>query len=254
MKFSVFSKSVVGYKNIIKNKSSQDYLKFDYVNDGLICAVADGHSGDFFTYSHLGSKFACEVAIETLKKYEGEDIGKIKTLLDNKILQREICNRWRILVEQDIKNRLPRAFRYNYFIYGTTLLVVMITKNYIIYLKLGDGDIIIKQDNEFKKVLPSYNKNIVDCLAEDKAYDKIIYKAVINEMNINSIIIYSDGFENSFVSYKSMLKNIDNTLIKYNKNIFSKMKLEKNYDKELSDLSKSGSLDDISIVFVNALL
>ncbi|MEW9080538.1 protein phosphatase 2C domain-containing protein [Terrisporobacter glycolicus] len=254
MKFSVFSKSVVGYKNIIKNKSSQDYLQFDYINDGLICAVADGHSGDFFTYSHLGSKFACEVAIETLKKYADEDIGKIKTLFDNKILQKEICNGWKVLVEQDIKNRLPRAFKYNYFIYGTTLLGVMIKKDYIIYLKIGDGDIIIKQDDNFKKVLPSYNKNIVDCLAEDKAYDKMIYKVVINEININNIIIYSDGFENSFSSYKSMLNNIDSTLIMYNKNIFSKTKLEKNYHKELSDLSKSGSLDDISIIFVNILL
>ena len=253
MKFSVFSKSVVGYKNIIKNKSSQDYLKFENIKDGLICAVADGHSGDFFTYSHLGSKFACKVAIETLKKYADEDISKIKTLLDNKTLQKEICNGWRMLVEQDMKNSLPRAFKYNYFIYGTTLLGVMIKKDYIIYLKLGDGDILIKQGDNTKKVLPSYKKNIVDCLAEDKAYDKIIYKVVINEMNISNIIIYSDGYENSFFSYKSMVNDIDDTLIKYNKNIFSKMKLEKNYDKELSNLSKNGSLDDISIIFVNIL-
>lgn len=253
MKFSVFSKSVVGYKNIIKNKSSQDYLKFENIGDGLICAVADGHSGDFFINSHLGSKFACEVAIEILKKYADEDISRIKTLLDNKTLQKEICKGWRMLVEQNMRKSLPMVFKYNYFIYGTTLLGVMIKNEYIICLKLGDGDILIKQDDNIKKVLPSYNKNIVDCLAEEKAYDKMIYKVIKNEMNISNIIIYSDGFENSFTSYKSMINDIDNTLIKYNKNIFSKMKLEKNYDKELSNLSKIGSLDDISIIFVNVL-
>ena len=73
------------------------------------------------------------------------------------------------------------------------------------------------------------------------------------EKSIRNIIIYSDGYENSFISYKSMVNEIDNTLIKYNKNIFSKMKLEKNYDKYLSSLSENGSLDDISIIFVNIL-
>ena len=69
MKFYVFDKSVVGYKNIIKNKSSQDYLKVEKLQDGLICTIGDGHSSDFFTKSGEGAKFACEVTVDTLKKY-----------------------------------------------------------------------------------------------------------------------------------------------------------------------------------------
>lgn len=253
MKFSVFSRSVVGYKNEIKDKTSQDYLKFENIKNGIICAIADGHSGDFFINSHKGAKFACESAIEVLKKYENEDKNKIKSLLDNKRLQIEICNLWRYLVEQDMKKSLYMVFKYNYFKYGTTLLIVMIKDDYILFIKLGDGDILIKEDNNMKKVLPSYKKNIVDCLAEEKAYDKMIFKIIDYEKNISNVIIYSDGFENSFVSYKSMVKEINNTLIKYNKNIFSKMKLENDYDKYLSNLSKNGSLDDISIIFVNIL-
>lgn len=253
MKFSVFYKSIVGYKNKIKNKSSQDYLKFENIKDGIICCIADGHSGEFFTNSHKGSKFACYAAIEILKKYENEDINKMKTLLDNKTIQVEICTRWRELVEEDIKNNLPRVFKYNYFKYGTTLLVSMIKKDYILYLKLGDGEILIKQNNDTKKVLLSYPKNIVDCLAEEKAYDKMIYKIKPYESNISNVIIYSDGFENSFTSYKNMVSEIDNTLINYNKNIFSKIKVEKSYEKYLNNLSEKGSLDDISIILVNIL-
>ena len=129
----------------------------------------------------------------------------------------------------------------------------MIKDDYILFIKLGDGDILITEDNNMKKALPSYKKNIVDCLAEEKAYDKMIFNIIDYEKNISNVIIYSDGFENSFVSYKSMVKEINNTLIKYNKNIFSKMKLEKDYDKYLSSLSENGSLDDISIIFVNIL-
>lgn len=253
MKFSVFSESIVGYKNEIKNKASQDYLKFKNINNGIICTVADGHSGDFFINSHKGSKFACESAIEVLKKYENLDINKMKSLLEDKTLQIEICKQWRVLVGEDMKNSLPRVFKYNYFKYGTTLLLVMIKDDYILYLKLGDGDILVKQDDNIKKILPYYKNNIVDCLAEEKAYDKMIYKILPYEKDISSIILYSDGFENSFISYKSMINEINNTLIKHNKNIFSKMSLEKEYDKFLTRLSQNGSLDDISIIFVNIL-
>lgn len=253
MKFSVFSRSVVGYKNEIKDKVSQDYLKFENIKNGIICAIADGHSGDFFINSHKGSKFACDSAIEVLKKYENEDKNRMKSLLEDKSLQVEICNHWRALVEQDMKKSLPMVFKYNHFKYGTTLLIVMIKDDYIIFMKLGDGDILIKEDNNMKKALPSYKKNIVDSLAEEKAYDKMIFKIIDYEKNMSNVIIYSDGFENSFVSYKSMVNEIDNTLIKYNKNIFSRMKLEKNYYEYLSSLSKNGSLDDISIIFVNIL-
>ena len=36
MKFSVFSRSVVGYKNEIKDKTSQDYLKFENIKNGIM--------------------------------------------------------------------------------------------------------------------------------------------------------------------------------------------------------------------------
>ena len=251
MKFSVFTKSVTGYKNEVKNKSSQDSLKYEKIKNGLICVIADGHSGEFFTASHKGSKFACEASIDILKKYIDKDINEMKLLLQEKTLQIEICNKWRDLVKKDMKVNLPMVFRYNYFKYGTTLLVVMIKDDYVLYLKLGDGDILVKQDDSIKKIFPPYKTNIVDCLAEEKAYEKMIYKIEKYEKNISNIIIYSDGFENSFVSTEKMIDEINNTLVNYNKNIFSKMKLEKSYEKYLSDLSKIGSLDDISIVFIN---
>ena len=251
MKISIFSKSIVGYKNKIKNRSSQDYLKCENINNGVICAIADGHSGEFFTKSDKGSKFACEAAIEVLKKYEYKNKNEMKSLIEDKSLQVEIYNKWREFVSQDMKNNLPMIFKYNYFKYGTTLLITMIKDDYIFYLKLGDGEILIKNNNNISKVLPSYNKGIVDCLAEENAYYKMICKIINFENSISNIIIYSDGFENSFNLYGNMINEIDNTLIKYNKNIFLKNQLEKNYNEYLSNLSENGSLDDISIIFIN---
>lgn len=251
MKISVFSKSIIGYKNKIKNKSSQDYLKYENIDNGVICAIADGHSGEFFINSDKGSKFACEAVIRVLKKYENKDKKQMKSLIEDKSLQIEIHDIWKELVSEHMKNNLPMVFKYNYFKYGTTLLTVMIKDNYIFYLKLGDGDILIKKYNKMMKIFKPYNKSVVDCLAEEKAYDKMVCKIIDFESNINSVIIYSDGFENSFNSYETMINEIDNTLSRYNKNIFLRSELEKNYNRYLNDLSENGSLDDISVIFIN---
>ena len=251
MNFYILEKSVIGYKNMIKNRSSQDYLKVEKINEGLICTIADGHSGDFFTQSHKGSKFACEAAINVIKKYVSKDINEIDYLLENKVLQKEICDEWRFLVNCDIEKNLPRVFKYNYFKYGTTLLAVLLTEQYILYIKLGDGDILLKKDKQLQKILQSYNTKLVDCIAEDEAYEKIIYKIEENKKDISDIIIFSDGFENSFISYNDMIENIDKTILAYKKSVFSRYILEKNYEKYLKNLSENNSLDDISIIFVN---
>lgn len=251
MKISVFSKSIVGYKNKIKNKSSQDYLKYENIENGVICAIADGHSGEFFVNSDKGAKFACEAAIEVLKKYENKNKSQMQSLIEDKSLQFEIYNKWREFVLQDMKNKFPMVFKYNYFKYGTTLLITMIKDDYIFNLKLGDGEILMKNDNKIRKILPSYRQSVVDCLAEEKAYNKMICNIIDFESNVSNIIVYSDGFENSFNSYENMINELDNTLIKYNRNIFSKNNLEKNYNIYLNKLSEKGSLDDISIIFIN---
>lgn len=253
MNFYVFNKSIVGYKNKINNKSSQDYLEIESMPEGLICTIADGHSGDFFTHSHKGSKFACKAAIEVIKKYINKDMNEIEILLKEKVLQKEICDKWRYLVSLDMKENLPSVFKYNTFKYGTTLLLVLIKENYILYMKLGDGDILLKKHNKIENALPVYKKNIVESMSQEKSYEKIIYKIEKNEKDTSDIIIFSDGFENSFVSYDDMIEDINNTIIKYKKSIFSKYLLEKNYDKHLIKLSENRSLDDISIIFINLL-
>ena len=173
--------------------------------------------------------------------------------MKKKVIQKEICDKWKLLVGNDMRENMSKAYKYDYFKYGTTLLAVLIKDNYILCLKLGDGDILLKKNQEVIKVLPNYKKNIVDCMAEENSFEKIIYKIEKNQNNISDIIIFSDGFENSFVNFDSMIKDINKTILKYNKTIFSRYILENKYDKYLRKLSDNNSFDDISIVFVNIL-
>ena len=74
-----------------------------------------------------------------------------------------------------------------------------------------------------------------------------------NNKDISDVIIFSDGFENSFNYYNQMIDSLNNTIREYKKNVFSKYRLEKTYDIYLNKLSKNKSFDDISIIFVNIL-
>ena len=177
----------------------------------------------------------------------------MKNLLDNKILQKEIYDKWKSKVDLDIQKSLPRAFKYNYLKYGTTLLGVLIKEDFILYIKLGDGDILLKKNEEIERALLFRNNSIVDSLVEDKSYEKMIFKIEKNNKDISDVIIFSDGFENSFNYYNQMIDSLNNTIREYKKNVFSKYRLEKTYDIYLNKLSKNKSFDDISIIFVNIL-
>lgn len=256
MKISVFSKSITGYKNEIKNKGSQDYIFYEISNNGVICAVADGHSGDYFIFSSDGSQFACEALIEVMGKYikEESDYKLIKNLLENKKIQYEICSKWKQQVTSHYNKKLPCVYKTDYYRYGTTLLGMIVSNDYKLYLKLGDGDILINKDNVFTKIFPYKYTRLVNTLSERDAYNKFQYK--IEKKNDNecfSAVMYSDGYDNSFSNFQSMSKDLEKTMRQYNKNIFTRFVLEKNYEKYLNKLSEEGSKDDISIVFVNIL-
>ena len=144
MKFNIFKSSVIGYKNLVKGSESQDYIDYKEDDKYIICSVADGHSTDFFKHSLEGARFACKASIEVLSENFDMDIKKLKEKLINYEIQKKIESRWRSLVEEHYKKNYPNVFKIEYIKYSTTLLSVLITDSFILYLKLGDGDIVLK--------------------------------------------------------------------------------------------------------------
>ena len=69
MEVNIFGEGAVGYKNIVKSSSSQDFFLYKKYKNYAVCTVADGHSMDVFKYSHIGSYLACQSVFEILKTY-----------------------------------------------------------------------------------------------------------------------------------------------------------------------------------------
>ena len=150
-----------------------------------------------------------------------------------------------------IKKNHPNVFKIEYIKYSTTLLSVLITDKFILYLKLGDGDIVLKSKDEYKYVINTRNNLTVDSLGRNDEYKNIMYslQKIDEKENIN-IVLFTDGYSNAFKNKFDLFNSIENTLQKYNKNIFSRFLLFNTYDNYLNSISKNITYDDISIVFI----
>ena len=242
MKFNIFKSSVIGYKNLVKGSESQDYIDYKEDDKYIICSVADGHSTPFFKHSLEGARFACKASIEVLSENFDMDIKKLKEKLES---------RWRSLVEEHYKKNYPNVFKIEYIKYSTTLLSVLITDSFILYLKLGDGDIVLKSKDEYKVVINTRNNLTVDSLGREGEYRHIMYSLEkIEENESISIALFTDGYSNAFKNKLDLFNSIESTLQEYNKSIFSRFRLVNTYVNYLNSISKNITHDDISIVFI----
>ncbi len=251
MNNKVFKCSVDGYKNIIKGLRSQDYIEFKKVDNNLICSVADGHSSEYFTYSLEGAKLACRASIEILERYIDKDLNLIKEELKKYNIQKLIYDKWLELVKKHYYTKKPLMFKTEYLRYSTTLLAVLYTNDFILYLKIGDGNIIVKENEIYKKIINvKSNNHVVDSFGRTDAYKNMNYYIENKNEGISNIIIFTDGYENSFDNDLDMFKNLDNTILRYNKSVFSRWQLMNSYPSYLKYLTKNKSKDDISILYL----
>lgn len=261
MKYDVFCSSVVGYKNKMKNKKSQDYLKYKKLDDGIICAIGDGHGISRCRYSDKGSEFACNACIDvlyelykTLSEFdELEQYEFIKKVKTDQTIELEIQNTWRNYVVNHYKKNVPNVYKVDYILYGTTLIGVLITDKIKLYVQIGDGNIV--EYGETIKII-RYNKiskldGVLNSMYLNDAYRYIDLKIDFNCIeNLNSIVLFSDGFTNSFNNFNELNFSITNTLNEYGKNIFTRYNLPKQYKLYLEYLTLNKSKDDISIIFI----
>lgn len=155
---SVFGEAVQGASHIRNGKECQDSLKkVEKDENTVILAVADGHGSDSCPCSKTGSYVAvnvfCKILGDYLETYEGQPellLTFLKREGDTKVAQaveaewkRRIlkihanCKREVIL---DAENNKDKEAIYK--MYGSTLLGLVITKEFLFAFQLGDGDIV----------------------------------------------------------------------------------------------------------------
>ncbi len=276
-KYAIYHFSAQGWNHIKKDTVCQD-SSFSYENKNSsvkIIVVADGHGGDDYVRSDIGSKIATEVAIDVMlefvKEYDKNNISDIKdaNILKSNIAEK-ILQHWRKKVNDHYdKNLLSlkeantiSANFYNKYIwensenrdigkiYGSTLIAFVITDEFNLGIQIGDGKcVLITENGNIFQPIPEDKQcafNVTTSLCDDNAVENFRYYS--SDDSIAGVFIGTDGVDNSFNNDEEL-----HELYKAISYLFvskSKTDLEEEIEKYLHILTKKGSGDDISLAWI----
>lgn len=288
------------------NQDAIDWLPHDMPSSSLVMAASDGHGSDRCFRSEIGSQFAVDSALHVLgdfihaiesNRIQEDDLGNVR-LLNFKLAER-IVQRWqesvdshalskpfdagqahllRLVPEFDAETQRERAR----IAYGATLLAVAVTQTFLLYVQLGDGDIVTVWETETASsepgvVAPEDNSPPRQCTGKTwgtavgtflTVHSERVGELIANETtslcmpNAPSlfrvqferlcskppalILVSTDGFFNSFQNEDGFLRFGPDVLVRIGKTGNSN-EIDINLPGWLDAMTKSGSGDDISL-------
>jgi len=196
-----------------------------------VVAVSDGHGGARHFRSQIGSSLAVSTAItlvqQFLPNFAGEDGAAKLSAEDVQGLQQSLVDAWIAAVGADLKNNplteeellalesegpeVRSSVEDSPAVaYGATLLVAAATENMVLYLQLGDGEILsVAADGETTRPLPGDERlvgNQTTSLCQPDAWREFRIMWVTAPWLPALVLLSTDGYANSFRSDEDFLK------------------------------------------------
>lgn len=282
----LMQETVRGATHERKNLPNQDYADYYQPKENdlpIILAISDGHGSAKTFRSDRGSKFAVEAATELLtglvdQESDRYNISAVKDYVDDKLPQR-IVSTWKKKVDDDLEKedftseelenlekeegiKVRQSLEDNkedrkYLVYGATLLAVLVTEDYNLYLQLGDGDILtvdiwgkttrpIKKDENLIA-----NETYSLCMKDAWKYINNHFVRYTQESKRPMIIVSTDGYANSFNSEDKFIKIGKDYLDMIRQQTFDEV--AKQLKGFLEQTSQGGSGDDITFGLIKQI-
>jgi len=194
----------------------------------LVVSIADGHGSPKCFRSDKGSRFVVKKCIQIVSEFLDERRGKFDLAeIESKgkdYFPKEIVKEWRKAVESHLKDnpftedefkrldeksgaKARKLIEENPLLaYGTTSLTVAMEEDFVLYLQLGDGDILnISASGEVTKPLPEdarllANETTSMCLPKAENDFRFLVQKISAEQSPAMILLSTDGYLNSFSS------------------------------------------------------
>jgi hypothetical protein len=220
--------SVTGASHRRAGRPNQDAVLFRLTDDGAlpaVLAVSDGHGSEKCFRSHIGSQLAVAAAAAELTAFS-QSLGGQSEDIDTLAVQHlpaAIVQRWRESVlrdyaerpfqEEELANLSSGARRVvesgvaegrPFIAYGATLLAALVTTELVVYLQIGDGEIlaVAEKDGGVLRPIEGDATLIADettSLCQEQACDqfRVRYERLTDSMPV-LIMLATDGYANSF--------------------------------------------------------
>lgn len=268
--------SIQGYSHKIIDKECQDNSLFwkglNY--SGII--VCDGHGGDKYIRSAIGSKIACTVGklmvSEYMEKTAKDIYNKTNHQIDDDLtrIERSIISTWNEWVEkhynenpikvdkrfEELTDKDKEALTKNPVkAYGSTFIVAVMSKELCFILKLGDGNatVLFSDDSaEMPEELADedlqFNVTTSLCNSDAAISFRHYFRRKDNEKKVTGIVLTSDGIINCYKTEEAYSSFIRNVFEAYGEDDIEIAHSE--LEEALNSLSEKGSGDDLSVAIV----
>ena len=274
----VAGRSVRGASHVRTGLPNQDALGWIQVlGEGhrLIVAVSDGHGSAKYFRSHIGSRLAIKTALALGQEFlDGQpdlkNLTAVKRTAEERLPQ-EMARRWTEAVKSDVEaNPLSdeelgglemadgpaarEAIASNPTrAYGATIVMAIVEESFILYLQLGDGDILLVSDSgEVKRPLPIDERlfaNETTSLSSQNSWPdfRFGFQTLVGDPPA-LILLSTDGYGNSFVNEEAFLKVGKDILeILRSEGISS---VDRSLEGWLTEASTAGSGDDTTLAII----
>ncbi|MFW6116825.1 MAG: PP2C family serine/threonine-protein phosphatase [bacterium] len=276
-KWQAIGKSVRGASHSRSGRPNQDAIQWTAAPGTdelpLVLAVSDGHGALECFRSHVGSRLAAEAATTVIHESLSEQSppSVVKRWAQEK-LPRQIVRRWQDLVADHLADTPPtkndwrqleaeagvaerrRVVLDPVIAYGATLLSIVVAESFILYLQLGDGDILSVSEagQVTRPPLPPderlFANETTTLCASDPWRDFRSHLHMITDSSPALLLACTDGYANSFRDEQDFLKVgvdfLDQIRLHGLDGVTEKM------EGWLDEASRRGSGDDITLGIV----
>ncbi|MFZ2727809.1 MAG: PP2C family serine/threonine-protein phosphatase [Methylococcaceae bacterium] len=252
MTWQVIGDTARGITHLRSDKPNQDAWGFAQSAHCTCLAVADGHGSDKHYRSDIGAKIAVTTALELLQLFAEQpfEIRPIKQSAD--YLASKIVQAWRSGVDAADQEQTPISQRYS--VYGTTLIAVLLTNDYVLYLQLGDGDLLIL-DASGQVQRPLHRDaqllaNETYSLGSEDALYHVEMELQFFQYHPQPAFIFlaTDGYANSFADDFGLCQAVQDFQTQINSH--GKQLIQSCLNEWLHETSELGSGDDVTVAIL----
>ena len=280
IEWRVISETVPGASHLRAGTPNQDSIL--YVRESsrglpIVVSVADGHGSPKCFRSDFGSQFAVKKSAQIIGEFLDERRGKFDLAeIESEgkdYLPKEFVKKWRKTVEYHLKNN---PFTEDEFVkleeksgaaarklvednpllaYGTTSLTVAMEEDFVLYMQLGDGDILnVSGAGEVSKPLPEDGRLLANettsmCLPKAENDFRFFIQKISASESPAMILLSTDGYLNSFSDEAGFFQAATDILEMLRaENGFND--INDNLKEWLEEATRMGSGDDCAVTIV----
>jgi hypothetical protein len=273
--WTALSATVQGHfheRNGLKNQDAVRLKNPGGADEPLFVAVADGHGNSRSFRSDRGSALAAECAVRVLqhliRKHRHAPLSSIRRQAKIRWM-RALLDAWRAAVRADLMAHPFSPIEFAafpesppvikpgmempttaYLAYGATLIVVAVTRRYILYVQLGDGDILtVAADGHVSRPLKRNHQFFANETASLCTHHAVReFQVCVEPIRAGApamIMLSTDGYANCFGN--------DDDFFKVGADIFAYLRehgadfIHGNLENWLRESSRAGSGDDITV-------